>query len=300
MAVIKAKAYIPGAREQDLLFGRYPAFASADVSEKAKEQDVYRDYSNKGVYYLRTTLPWKSSTPVDFVSSDGSHLIDMSLNYVPGLRVGLSLNYIPQSEIVSNCKKIKRTAWVYNETAGEDITKLSKKETSKAPVVTYGGIEYIWLNKKECEKGESAVMQLISVDILCKAEPFTAKGNKSDYATAVDLRAQCEKVAFENATEEEKAMVAEVIMSSNDGYKTMVYTNLAFASDFVKNLFDKFIEGEITAQEWKEKMFCQLKEMENDESFTNEDIMEFGDSIYSTYEIIKDKKKIEESYIENE
>lgn len=298
MSIIKSKAYLPSAEEQSLLYAKYPAFSCAYVSEKAKKQGAYSNSENKGHYYLRTILPWESSTPVDFVATDGSHALDIYTDKIPGLRISMSLNYDANSQIVKNCKTVKRTTYVYNDTAGEEITKSEKKVTSKAPVVTFGGIDYIWLNKKECEKGNSAVMQIISVDLLEKAEPFTLKKHNADYAKAEELRAQCERVALENATEEEKAMVLDAIMSSNDKYKNVVYTNSEIANDIVDNLFNQLSKGELTVEEWENKMLAQLEEMSNDDSFSNEELVKFGDYISSAYEVLKDKEKMEADYAE--
>jgi len=136
------------------------------------------------------------------------------------LRVALPLIYNPQSSIVRGCRNLKRTTKVWNEKNKED-----EKVTSEAPIVKYGKIDYIWTNKEECESGKSKVMNLVSLDLVERAMPFDSELKHNDFAKAKDIRLQCEVVAFENATEEEKAMAVEVSMSSEDNYEKLTYSH---------------------------------------------------------------------------
>lgn len=229
MSIVKAKAYIPSVGEYDTLKEKYPAFASADVSEKAKKQGagVSSDYKDKGFYPLRfASALSRSSTRVAYGNSSGFRDWLYTGNTYAGLRVALPLIYNPHYSIVRCCRQEARTTKIWDIDKSANIV-----VASKAPVVNYGGIEYIWSNKEECESGKSKVMNLVSLKLVEKALPFDRQGNHNDYAKAEELRAQCERVAFENATEEEKEMAVEVTMSSEDNYEKLTYSYLLLENE---------------------------------------------------------------------
>ena len=217
MAIVKAKAYIPSTVEYDALEEKYPAFAGGELSEKAKKQGAWEsiEYKNKGFYFLRTPIIGSSST------IHGGHVFGVRARGTTslasaGLRVALGLIYNPKSSLVRGCRNLKLTSKGWN---GEKEVYV----TSTAPVVKYGGNDYIWTNKEECENGSAKIMSLISLDLIERAVPFAREFEHNDYAKAEELRAQCERVAFKNATMEELKMAVEATMSSEDGYKSVKY-----------------------------------------------------------------------------
>jgi len=193
------------------LVKNFPAFISANVSAKAKAQGAVESRNEGKGYYLLRSLHHSFNIYVD---ASGNPDVLWDHHSYAGLRLALSLIYNPQSRIVKKCGWIKR-----NEIVKKAKDKVKIK--SKAPVVKFGKIQYIWTNKEDCESGKSQVMKLISLDLVEKANLFV----NEDYAAQKNLRAQCERVAFENATEEEKEMVVEVTMSSEDNYEKLTYSH---------------------------------------------------------------------------
>lgn len=244
MSTIKAKAYLPSVKDITTISKKFPAFISSLMSDNAQEQRVTRiaklatiidkteakrdvKQHHMGQYFLRT--PYFSDSVVA-VEKGGTKIVNPSAE-AEGLRVGISIVYNPDSAAAKSCRMITRTVvWSYG--------RFENKETSTAPIITFAGKEYVWINKEECESGKAQVMSCISLDLLAKAEPYYKEEKKkvlffhvskdksvrhNDYAKAEELRAQCERVAFENASEEEKAMVVEVEMSSQDLYEDLTY-----------------------------------------------------------------------------
>lgn len=217
MSKINLKAYIPSANEFDELKEKFPAFASANVSEKAKMQGtVFSDvYKNKGCYLLRSAYSG-SSIGIDIGHMNGTRKWDYVNSIVSGLRLSLSLKYNANSSVVKSLKNVERTTEVWAKERDVEVK-------SVAPVVNYGGIDYIWTNKEECEAGKSNIMNLTSLDLVERAMSFDFDMKNNDFAKAKDIHMQCEVVAFENATEEEKAMAVEVEMSSENNYQNFSY-----------------------------------------------------------------------------
>lgn len=225
------EAYLLSAEEYDLLKKKFPAFASAFVSDKAKAQGAYvdSDYEGKGHYPLRTAADPYSL--IFFGHSSGMRVFYSSSSNSAGLRVALQVIYNPECDVVKSCKNEKRTTLVCNENNGQD-----ENVTSEAPIVIFGKIKYIWLNKEECEAGTAKTMQLVSLDLLERAVPLDINGFHNDYALAEALRGQVNRIAKENCTKEELDMIVPVAMSKEDGYAkatpiTELNENLEIASN---------------------------------------------------------------------
>lgn len=221
MAKITTKAYIPSVKEYETLKGKYPAFAIKRPNEKALIAGVFKgaNWDQQCSFLLRTANEKLIPTAKDSVMV--GHLTGTldsvySNNAETGLVVAISVIYDPTSDVVRSCR-----------TQGQDslISIRGKQEwiASDAPVVEFGGIRYVWLNKEECENGTCQVMSLISVDVLDKALPVSHDGSHSDFTKADTLHAQCEITAFENATDEEMEMVVPVEISNEDGCEKLTY-----------------------------------------------------------------------------
>ncbi len=234
---IRAKAYIPSIGEYNTLKEKYPAFVAAQLSRKAYEQNSSFNVSTDcGTYPLRNFHSWECKGKFYYVNSYGK--LECGWPVGVGLRVALSLKYNRKSSIVRRCRLYTQEDCLVDY-SGEKGVYHYETVTSIAPVVTFGGIKYIWTNKEDCENGKSQVMNCISLKLIERAEPFEIVLGYVDYAQAENLHAQCERVAFANATKKEKAMVVEVEMSErrSKGY----YESLSY--QFSKNA-DKY-ENEI-------------------------------------------------------
>lgn len=197
------------------IFSKFPAFSCAKLSKKAKQDNLYGDKINKShSYYLRSpenTYPYLVQT-IDCYGGRGT----LNSQFKDGLRVSIQLKYHPQSDIVKNCITISQTSKICD--LKEDSI------TSTAPIVTFGKIKYIWLNKNECENNNEKTMRLTSLEILAKSVPFDDYGQTNDYGSYFtrQIRKQCENEAFGinfcDLTKEEKAMLVKVKLSSKDNY----------------------------------------------------------------------------------
>ena len=216
MATIENYVNLPSEADWEEIMTKFPAFASASLSAKAKKDLAFENSDYKaGYYFTRTALPG-SSDGVKYVGTDGDLRWTRSYNYDTGLRVALQIIYNPECNLVKGCKKVSRTAEIWDKKKGDTV-----KTTSKAPVVTFGKKEYIWLNKDECENGTEKSMRLVSLELIAGAKPFDKDGNTNDYGSDAtkELRQQCQDEAFEFATEEEKTMLVKVRLSKEDGYE---------------------------------------------------------------------------------
>lgn len=217
MSTVKARAYIPSAAEYDLLKEKFPGFAGPKATKKALDAGVQTgaNWIDQSCFVLRTPVPRYFETEgysiyMGYIT--GERKPTFTSTETNGLVVAINLIYDPNSSVVQNCKTKYSWSYVSSDRKGK-VT-----EESEAPIVTFGGIEYIWLNKEECEQGNAHFMHLISRYVLDKAPQFSEDGSHNDYAQATDIHEKCESIAFENATEEEMALVVEAEMSDEDGY----------------------------------------------------------------------------------
>ena len=240
MTTLKLDAYIPSKGEYEKYFDKFRAFMSADLSEKAKEQNAFcsSSYNGKGWYPLRSALSGSASR-VFCGDINGSLGWINSHNFNAGMRVAFKVIYNPDSSLVKGCRTEKRTTLVYDEKKEKNFN-----VTSSAPIVKFGGKDCIWLNKEDCENGKSKEMELWTLDLVEKAVPFNRNDTEqplmsfsecrqkidektTDFAKATELIAQCDRVLKENCTKEELDMIVPVEMSSEDNYEktTPIYEN---------------------------------------------------------------------------
>lgn len=220
MTTIRTNAYIPSASEFDFIRKKFPAFAAAQVSQKAKIQGASVGKTGFGNYQLRTAFGDKFKTW--HAHSTGCRCTLEHPDLPDGLRVCLKLLYAPQSAVVGTCEDLTQTYTIYDNKidctamVGEHGEEVSV--TSTAPIITFASQKYIWLNKEDCENGTSNIMDCISLELLEKAMLIDENRQHNDYGKATKLHDQCERVAFESATDEERNLVVEVMMSSEDNY----------------------------------------------------------------------------------
>ncbi len=216
MAAIENYVNLPSEADYQEIIKKFPAFASASLSAKAKKDGAYENSNHKAGYYFTRTASPDSSHEVQAVLDFSSLFCDGSRLYGVGLRVALQIIYNPDNSLVKSCKEVSRTAEVWDKEKRKFV-----KTTSKAPVVTFGKKDYIWLNKDECEKGKEKTMRLISLELIARAKPFDKTGSTNDYGSeaAKELREQCQDEALEFATREEKKLLVKVRLSEKDGYE---------------------------------------------------------------------------------
>ena len=199
-------AYTRSWSEYYELCKKFPAWASLPISDRAKKQGVKRGYSLLRTIGKPNTLfavdPGSFNRPSGYYS-DG-HI---------GETRSFQLVYEPQSEIVKSMQTEEHEAALGRSEEGQCYTENYK---SSAPIVKFAGNKYIWINKEECEAGKDKYMHIYSAEITELAEPV--EDCHYDYGVAIKLRNQNDRIAFQNATAEELAMVIPVEMSSEDDY----------------------------------------------------------------------------------
>ena len=215
MKKLKLYGYIPSVSEYNKYYPRFRAFMSADVRVESKiscvdEMNLENNDYLKGYFPLRTP---RSTYEIYCGFPDGR--LDFHFESMPiyGLRLAFNLIYNPKSKIVKKVSFEERTTEVYSRQEGEI------KITGKAPIIIFGGRKCIWLNKEECENGQSKVMECWSLDIIEKARHFSNK-QPSNYGNADKLHKQCDEVLKRSCSEEELAMIVPVEMSEEDNYET--------------------------------------------------------------------------------
>ena len=132
-----------------------------------------------------------------------------------GLRFGMRYKYEENGDVLKTLHEVKRKGYVWDP---KTQTKHFMKD--KAPVVTVGGIEYIWINKEECENKEDRTMELISLKLIAKARPFNKSEWNNNYNEADELREQSEFLALFNCSPEERSKIVPVFISSKDNFMT--------------------------------------------------------------------------------
>lgn len=213
MADLKLLIYQISAKDLEKLLEKFPVFASAELSDEARTQGAYENPGTKtGWYYTRNKAEngW-----VIYVGFCGGLISYSPSNPDTGLRFGMLYEYEGEGEILKTLHEVKRKgiAW-------DPKTKTKRFLKGKAPAVTVGGIDYIWLNKEECEAGQSRVMELVSLKLVAKAKPFGGLGSTNNYDEADELRNQSEFLALYNCTPQEKAKIVPVMVSRQDNFMT--------------------------------------------------------------------------------
>jgi len=211
MAEIEVRVYQISVYDLERLIEKFPVFASAKLSSLAKKLGAYENKDTEtGWYFTRNKAEngW-----VIYVGFNGGLISYSPSNKDTGLRVGMHIEYDENSDVVKSVRDVKRKAIIWDRK-----TKSKKKLFGKAPVVTFGKIDYIWMNKEDCDAGLSKTMDLISLELITKAVQFNDAEWNNNYNEAVRLRNQSEFVALFNCTAEERKMVVPVKMSSSDNF----------------------------------------------------------------------------------
>ena len=215
MSSIENYVNLPSLSDYRELLDKYHAFAVAQPLIKAIREHTFVD-KNYGTGYYFTRNADEKPDKIAVIFPDG-HVSSQSGKFtILGLRVTLQLAYNKNYTMLKNCRMVTNTAYVWNGKINKAV-----KSTRTAPIVTFGKIDYVWLNKEECEKGIQNTMRLISVTLLANAKPFDENGETNDYGSnaTIEIRRQCEKEALRYATTEEKSMLVKVRLSSEDGYE---------------------------------------------------------------------------------
>ncbi|MDE6583419.1 MAG: hypothetical protein K2K31_02055 [Clostridia bacterium] len=100
------------------------------------------------------------------------------------------------------------------EKDGKNIT-----YTDTAPVITFGGKEYVWYNKEECENNQSDVMEIVLNQSYERSVPFNTSTGSNNYGETTYFIEQHERNVLEGCTKQELEMIVPVKMSSADGYE---------------------------------------------------------------------------------
>lgn len=221
MAKIELKAYIPSEEEYNKYCDKYRTFMGAGIGDKRIDGVYINEYFNNGAYFLRNaTAPENEDTKYKFVLSvlaSGLTEYEFAVQEELGLRIAFTAKYDKQSSMVLNAYEVEKTARI-DDGFHDDIDDVLM-DTSYAHIVTFGGKEYIWLNKDECEKGDSKTMECWSLNLVARAVPFNKDNSHNDFAKAEKLIRQCERVLTENCTDEELSMIVPVEMSDEDNYQ---------------------------------------------------------------------------------
>lgn len=214
MSTLKQLARVPSYTLIKLLREKYPAFVPARVTKSAKEQGANL-VTKQGNGYFVTSSSYDEGygDQVFYVEDDGRFVVDYGSAPGCGLRVAFGCIYNSESRVVQSCKYVTKKQESY----------LDHMKECTAPVVRFGRKEYIWLNMEDCESGKDKVMMLINLRMGRKAVPFSEENDYNDYARATKLHNQAEEDVLEFATEEEKAMIVPMILTSEDGYESQTY-----------------------------------------------------------------------------
>ena len=233
MADLLVDAYIISVDDFDEGWVKVHAFMGKEVSQKAHDNGAWADdkpfFKGKGFYPLRN-ISFKSQKELCFGGHYGARDWDESDTTAAGLCVGVQLIYDPTADYAKSVE-VSQTVWV-DDFVGPLNTRDGKFErkqvTSTADIVTFGGKEYVWLNKAECEIGDEVTMRLQSLNLEECAKRIDENRITNDYGGdgAKALRDQCQLVVTEGCTEEELAMIVRVRLSEDDGYAnaTPVFT----------------------------------------------------------------------------
>ncbi len=212
-------------------------FISANLSEKAEGHGA-SILSLPGVrwyYFLRSACIEQENYKSDEVVGMSGYVAFMHMHVDidnNGLRVAIQLKYNKDSAIFDSLHKVKQESLVdygylkniltilgLQQIREKSVYSISSIEVcGEVPCIVYGGKEYIWLNKEECESGLSKTMKCWSLELLNRAVPFDKKGKNNDYSKAIELHKQCHNLVTENCTKEELDMLVKVKISDKEIY----------------------------------------------------------------------------------
>ncbi len=210
---------------------KFPAFIEASVTLdlldsmqdkefciKLKEDNRYLNFSlltKKGLVQeydkdgkLMPILVVDREMPYSGNSREGIH----SYPSYTGLRVGIHPMYDAKSKVVASKKNITRIDGIEDEAI-----------TSTGTVVTFGGIDYLWLNEEQCENGEEKLMDLASVGIVARDRKrwgHCLDGYDWDDIERESFRELSEQVVLAGCDEDEMALLQEGMLLKEEGYET--------------------------------------------------------------------------------
>lgn len=211
------EVYLPSTLEYHKYSKKFMAFIVAEISKKAKRQGAFgnKDYNNNGYYFFRSAHTGTSHSTINvaYGSSTGTYEWYDCDNSRAGIRPMFQLIYNPESRVVKSFREIYKTTSIW------DSRGMKKEITGKAPIVIFGGKEYVWLNKEECENGIETAMVCWSLELPERAVPFDKSRTHNDFAKAKELRVQAERIVKENCTKEELLMLVAVRMTKTDNYE---------------------------------------------------------------------------------
>lgn len=234
---LKLKAYPQSVAEWLVLWEKFPAFAAGYVSDKLVEDGVLRNDSfGTGCNFLRNALI--DDSIINMVASvdpygayDYKRFVDTG--YM-GARVAIEVIY--DNELFSKTLyyetreqtlvvNVDGTPKYFEHPNGGHMT--TRDVTSTAPIVTFGGYDYIWLNQEDCESQKSYTMKLVQKDISALSEIFNitdihdiASGIvRSDFKDSW-LHEQYLSLATQGCTPKELSLLVNVKMSNANNYQT--------------------------------------------------------------------------------
>lgn len=200
---------------------RFPSYASANVTGKAKDSGVERVMCGTGDYVTRCAYVFDSEDAAlydydciafadEFGELDGAE-VECG---IWGIRASVQILYDEKSKVVASCKQKERTAFVHN-----DETNRIEKVSSVAPIVMFGKKEYIWMNIEECKANDSPVMRLVGVKIIDGYYPVNDP-LCDKYSNLEELQDWCFEAVTEFCSDEEKKSIVSVVMTDEDNFES--------------------------------------------------------------------------------
>ena len=177
--------------------------------------------------------------------------------------------------------------------------------TSQAPVVNFAGLDYVWMNKEECENGKSPVMKLITLEVVAKSVGFDK--NSRNYIDAKALHSQCFNLINDKASADELNMIVETEMSISDGFESLKYPSIekmseenrienegtkAFAPySQVDIIFKKLEDNEITIEKFKQELNEVMERVGEDyANFSVDELYKISSYIGTKYKEYQEKQ----------
>lgn len=211
MSRIRLIAYQLSVKDVQRLIERFPVFASAELTEEAIRQGAFQDLSkNAGWYFTRNAAEGKLVT---YVGLTGWCISYLASNSSTGLRYGLRIDYDPKSPVMKTLRCERKRGYAWDTESGTKIL-----TAGKAPVVTFGGIDYIWVNRELCESGMVGEMELVTLKLVARATPYSRNNESNDYKDAKELQFQTQVVALSKCTEAERNMIHPIDLTDEDDY----------------------------------------------------------------------------------
>ena len=207
-AAREEKRIVAGNAEKDISMGK-------EVLTKGTYENQTHE---SGYYFTRTKVDDECYNYVDVTGSlDAFFCTDPD----GGIRPSINIKYKKDSCICKSEHIVERSAIVsFGDEFSSTVQGVRREVVGVAPVVSFGGNDYIWLNAEECESADSEVMQLVSLELLSQAPPF---GQTTNYSDAKELLDHVDRTVFKNATAEELALVVPTKLEDDDSFENEAY-----------------------------------------------------------------------------